>query len=79
MVLLIKSATHVTSVFVTYHVSVLFLTYYVRNCTPKQIDLTSVFVTCRCKSARAQCRKGDVNPHIIWCLHKVFQENKLRL
>ena len=68
-------------------------------CTPKQIDLTSVFVAMQlpypvsmlllksgCKSAPAQCRQVDISQHlhntnviIIWCLHKIFQENKLRL
>ena len=55
-------------------------------CMPKQIDLTSVFVTIQlpysvsvlllisgCKSVPAQY----TNVGIIWCLHKVFQENKL--
>ena len=56
-------------------------------CTPKEIDLTSIFVTIqlpycvsmlltsRCKLAPAQY----INVVIIWRLRKIFQENKLRL
>ena len=50
------------------------------------VTQSAACVISRCKLAPAKYKLADVNWHwhntnvvIIWCLHKVFEENKFRL